>query len=639
MKKLVFTLLTAFSLVDASAQTAFFDKTCYRGAFAPAPNPMWTDTWTEWDPQNKVYPAPTMTVSGNITTNTTWSTGQVILLSTQCFVKNNSVLTIQPGVIVLGDKAVTGAGLFITKGSQLIADGTKSNPIVFSSNQAPGQRGLGDWGGVILLGKGYTNNSGGINNIEGLPISSDTEYGGGASPDPNDNSGILRYVRIEFGGYVYQPNQEINGLTFGAVGKGTTIDYVQVSFANDDAFEWFGGSVDCKHLVSYRNLDDDFDTDNGFSGRVQYGLAVRDPQIADNPSVSTSENFESDNDPNGTSANPVTSGIFCNMTCIGPRRPGVSSIASGFRRGARIRRNSQLKIFNSILMDMNTRGLFIDGSACENNAAAGTLKFKNNILANYGQRATESGTFGIINTNTFVAANANDTLLSSSNILASPYNFTAPDYRPASGSIALSNVSFTDAALSGISANNGIVMATIPSSMCIGNNTVITPGVFVASTTVTPAYCSLTWSVSSGLAVSNATLESPTFTANLVGSLSATLSVMIGDALQSQVVSIVTSTCDNVGIQESENVFNQVKLVPNPAQDKCSAVFELSQQSHLSYLVSDVSGKVVLQGNPEVYGPGRHEIDLNTSNLNNGIYFMNMRSDSGSKTMKLIVQR
>lgn len=446
MKKNLLSLLTTVTLSVGICQTPFFQPTSYRGAFAPAPTPMWTNTWTEWDPQNKSYPAPTMTISGNITANTTWVTGQTILLSAQCFVKNNSVLTIQPGVVILGDKSVAGSGLFITKGSQLIANGTVTAPIVFTSNQAPGQRGLGDWGGVILLGKASNNNPNGINNIEGIPITVDTEYGGGSTPDNNDNSGSLKYVRIEFAGYVYQPNKEINGLTFGAVGRGTTVEYIQVSYANDDSFEWFGGTVNCKYLVSYRGIDDDFDTDNGYSGNVQFGLGVRDPQISDNPSVSTSEGFESDNDPTGTTSTPLTSGIFTNITDIGPLR-GVltATYAAGFRRGVRIRRNSNLKIYNSIFMDHATRGVYVDGSACETNANSGALKFMNNIVAGYGQRATETGTFGILNANQWIVAQGNDTLKTTVGILTTPYNFNSPDYRPGAGSTALAGASFTDA--------------------------------------------------------------------------------------------------------------------------------------------------------------------------------------------------
>ena len=475
MKKLLLTSLFAVFINTAFAQAPFFTQTCYRGAFAPAPTPMWTNNWTSWDPQNNVYPAPTVTVSSNILANTTWSVGQTILITTPIFVKNNSVLTIQPGVVIRGQKNTT-ASLIITKGSQLIANGTPTAPIVFTTDQAVGLRGVGDWGGVILLGKAINNNSGGIGNIEGLPISADTEHGG---TDDNDNSGSMQFVRIEYCGIVYQPNQEINGLTLGSVGRATMLDNIQVSYCNDDAFEWFAGTVNAKHLVSYRNVDDDFDTDNGFSGSVQFCLAVRDPQLADNPAVSTSEFFESDNNATGSAATPLTSGLFSNATCIGALRgaPTSTLIASGHRNRVRIRRNSALKIYNSIFTDQTTRGLFIDGSASETNALNGSLKFKNNILAGYAQRATESGAFGIIVSNTFVIANANDTLLSSSGILTTPYNYNAPDYRPSAGSIALAGASYTDAILTSLTAtNNPMPMLTVNSgTICVGQSFTINP--------------------------------------------------------------------------------------------------------------------------------------------------------------------
>ncbi len=462
MKNFLLSALTAFTLTTAVAQTPFFVPTSYRGAFAPAPTPMWTGTWANWDPQNTVYPTvATTTITGNVTTNTTWS--GVVLLSAQCFVKNNSTLTILPGTVILGDKAVTGAGLFITTGAQLIANGTATTPIVFTSNQAPGARGLGDWGGVVLLGLATNNspagtgtltNPVGTNYVEGLPVSADTQYGGS---NDNDNSGSLQYVRIEFGGYVYQPNKEINGLTFCATGRGTTIDYVQCSFTNDDSFEWFGGTVNCKHLIAYRGLDDDWDTDNGFSGNVQFCLGVRDPNISDNPSISTSEGFESDNDPSGSTSTPLTAGIFSNVTDIGPLRGVLSATyATGFRRGARIRRNSNLKIYNTILMDHATRGLYVDGNACEGNANSGALRVKNNIFAGYGVRCMETGTFGVIapSANGWVsnAAQGNDTLNSSANILVNPYQYLTPDYRPVGSGIAASGASFTDTP---IAANTG----------------------------------------------------------------------------------------------------------------------------------------------------------------------------------------
>ena len=447
MKKIYLTMMVAF-LCNLVFSQGYFVPTTYRGAFAPAPEAMWTDTWTNWDPQNTVYPASTVTVTTSITNNTTWTANNVYLLSGQIYVKNGATLTIEPGTKILGDKAAVGAGLFITQGSKLNAVGTKDLPIVFTSNQAAGLRSAGDWGGVILMGRGSNNNAGGIANIEGILASADTQFGGGTSPNDADNSGILQYVRIEFAGYIYAVNKEINGLTLGAVGSGTTIDHIQVSFSNDDAFEWFGGTVNCRYLVSYRNLDDDFDTDNGYSGKVQFALSVRDPNIADNPSVSTSEGFESDNDAAGSTSTPLTSAIFSNITLVGPLRgvPG-STIASGYKRGARIRRDSNLKIYNSIFMDHLT-GVYIDGLLCEANATSGALKFNNNITAgNNTGKNTERNSTSTYNMSAWYGAGMNDSVVSTAGILTTPYDFYAPDYRPISGSLALSNISYTDAGI------------------------------------------------------------------------------------------------------------------------------------------------------------------------------------------------
>lgn len=540
--------LAALALLSlpSFAQTAFFAPTAYRGAFAPAPTAMWTDTWTEWDPQNKTYPVATQSITSNITSNTTWTTGQTYLLQGQIYVKNNAVLTIQPGVVILGDKNTAGSGLFITKGSRIEAVGTVNNPIVFTSDQDPGFRDIGDWGGLILLGKGANNQPGGIGNIEGIAPSADTEFGGGASPDNNDNSGTLKYVRIEFGGYVYQPNKEINGLTFGSVGKGTTIDNVQVSYSNDDAFEWFGGAVECRHLVSYRNLDDDFDTDFGFSGKVQFALSVRDPQIADNPSVSTSEGFESDNDATGTANGPLTSAIFSNVTLIGPYRGNTgATIATGYRRGARIRRNSNLKIFNSVFMD-HVRGIHIDGTACEANAASGALKVKYNIVAgNSTGKATEVNSGSTFNAPSwFAVTSTNDSLVSTSNILITPYNFTTPDYRPTATSIALTGADFND----------------------------------------------------------------PTFA---------------GDVL---------------AVRNLISIENLFEVFPNPASSKTTIMFNTDEKTIISVSVYDVLGDLVTVVNANnQFEKGNHSIEINTSNLANGIYHISLNMNGAVGTKKLIV--
>lgn len=470
MKKFYF--LSILFLVVAS-MNAQLDITTYRGAFAPSPEAMWTDNWANFNPQNAVYPAPTVNVTANIITNTTWTAGNTYLLKNQIYVKSNATLTIEAGVIIRGDHTAVGAGLFVTKGSKLIAIGTATSPIVFTSDNAIGARAKGDWGGVILLGKGAYNTNNGINNIEGIAASTDTEFGGGLTPINNDNSGTLKYVRIEFGGYVYGSNQEINGLTLGAVGSGTTIDYVQVSHANDDSFEWFGGSVNCKHLVAFRGLDDDFDTDNGYSGNVQFCLAVRDPSIADNPSVSTSEGFESDNNSAGDSSAPFTSAIFSNCTMVGPAyratlTSGGTMPTGAYKRAARLRKNTKLKIYNSLFMDY-LEGLHVDNSgsallgAAEANAVNNELVFKNNILAGITSTAkiVQISSTGTHNASFDIAAwfNASNntgltTPISNSGILTLPYNttdgsiYTGLDYRPGSTSIAATGADFTDANLS-----------------------------------------------------------------------------------------------------------------------------------------------------------------------------------------------
>lgn len=432
---------------------AQFTTTTYRGAFAPAPEAMWTDNWTEFDPQNKVYPTPTVTISANITANTTWTTGTTYSLGGQIYVKNNATLTIQPGVIIRSNAA--GAGLFVTKGAKLIAQGTSTSPIVFTSANAEGNRNKGDWGGIILLGKGAFNINNGVNTIEGIPVVTgitDTEYGGGTTPDDNDNSGILKYVRIEYAGYNYGTDQEINGLTMGAVGNGTTIDYVQVSYANDDSFEWFGGAVNCSHLVAFNGFDDDFDTDNGYSGKVQFCLAIRDPFLADK---SESNCFESDNNKTSVAGTKYTTSIFSNCTLVGPTfratLPSGGTISSYHRRGAHLRRNTQLQIWNSIFMDF-LDGLVVDGNTTTTNATNNTLKFKSNIIAGTAAAKVavkvESPTTAF-DVATWFTNNNNTSQTASAGLLTLPYNtadgsiYTGLDYRPASGSPALTGADFS----------------------------------------------------------------------------------------------------------------------------------------------------------------------------------------------------
>lgn len=449
MKKLA--LLFGFITTTLLAQNTFWTPTVYRGAFEPAPAPMWTDSWTNFDPQYTIYPTPTDTVSDSITVNTNWINTKTYLVQGPLYVKAN--LTIQPGTVVLFDKTAAGSALIVTTKGKLFADGQVSNnfinPIVFASSAAAGQRNIGDWGGIVLLGEAQNNlpanaaagTPAGIGYVEGLPTSANTQYGGN---NDEDTSGVLRYIRIEFAGYAYQPDKEINGITFGSVGSGTVVDYVQVSFANDDAFEWFGGTVNCKHIVSYRNLDDDFDTDFGYRGKVQFGLIVRDPLIADQSAGSTSEGFESDNDGSGSNNGPKTAAVFSNITAIGPLRGNLqATIDPKFRRALRLRRNTELKVYNSVFMDFK-EGLHVDGTATEANALLGTLRFRNNVIAGCVTKYVSRVTNPSFDAGTWFFANSNDTVVSTSGLLMNPYNYITGDYRPAPNSILNSGADFSD---------------------------------------------------------------------------------------------------------------------------------------------------------------------------------------------------
>ncbi len=621
--------------VFATATNPFFIPTPYRGAFAPAPIAMWTNGWTEWDPQNKTYAASTVTISAPITTNTTWTTGTTYLLQGAIFVKNGATLTIQPGTIIMGDKSIPNSSLIITKGSKIMAVGTVSQPIVFTSNQLVGQRNIGDWGGIIILGKATNNNPGDTAYVEGLAPIPDTQYGGGLNPDDNDNSGTLQYVRIEFGGYVFQPSKEINGLTFGSVGRGTIIDHIQVSFANDDAFEWFGGTVNCRYLVSYRNLDDDFDTDNGFSGLIQFGLSLRDPQIADNPTVSTSEGFESDNDPNGTLSTPQTSALFSNITLIGPYRGNpASTIASGYRRGARIRRNSALRIFNSVFMD-HPRGIHIDGTASEGNAIADNLKFKYNIVAGNSTgsvcEVNAGSTFAI---KTWFGNSHNDSLSSTTGLLTNPYNYTSPDYRPANGSPAIGGADFFDASFSGLVAS----VQKPASNFTFSQGSTVGSLAFTFTNTTDEKGQATVYLWDFGVTTSatdTSTSKNATFTYPANGTYIVKLIAFSTGGIDTttQTIKILAT-----GVADINNISSLV-MYPNPAQNELNIEFVLDKKAPVSVQIIDISGRIVKEVMNENLSTGNNNININLNEVKNGFYFVRMSSMNGTKVSRLMIAK
>lgn len=385
-------------------------------------------------------------VAGDITTNTNWTNDNIYILFGDIFVKNGATLTIQQGTIIKGDKT-TLSRLVIATGAKIVANGTAEQPIVFTSNLPAGQRARADWAGIAICGLAPINakDAGGNSIQKRLECGNTTDYDYGGN-NPDDSSGVLRFVRIEYAGYVCGSNTELNSLTMGGVGRKTIIENVMVSYGQDDGFEYFGGTVNSRNLVSFALRDDDFDTDDGWSGRVQNGLVIRIDTIADQGDISNA--FESDNDPNGTTNAPVTSGVFSNITVIGPAQTVSSTIDSKYGWALRIRRNSSLSVFNSLFIGYK-RGLRFEGSATQANVTNGAAEFKNNIIAGsqeqYYETAFDSLYLLANSSNTIIRGNANDTVR-----LVSPYGNPANySFVPQAGSPALTGADFSSPKLAG----------------------------------------------------------------------------------------------------------------------------------------------------------------------------------------------
>ena len=342
------------------------------------------------------------------------------------YVNNNATLTVEPGTVIRGDITEKGA-LIIERGSKLIANGTAAKPIVFTSGVAAGSRAPGDWGGIVILGKATVNKGtevlieGGINK----------NYGGTID---NDNSGSLKFVRIEYAGISAFQSSEINGLTLGGVGNGTVLENIQVSYSNDDAYEFFGGTVNAKNLIAYATNDDDYDFDFGYRGTIQYAVALRNPAFGD---TDQNNGVECDNDNPATSATPTTRPVLSNFTLIGPNTITPAKGVIGF--GNRWRRNTNFVFNNSIIMAWPKAGFSIESAATLASYVGNTSEFKNNIvqalaLPYFSDQASAAATM-----KTKAESEGNVTLATVEDVkLTSPFTLTSPNFLPQTGSPALS---------------------------------------------------------------------------------------------------------------------------------------------------------------------------------------------------------
>ena len=381
------------------------------------------------DEEVVVTPKAPETINGEITTNKTLTADRTWVLDGVVLVKGGAVLTLEPGTIVKA-KIGTKAALVIDKGSKLIADGTVTKPIVFTSGKDAGSRTPGDWGGIILVGKAPTNRTTPVQVEGGVNLTYGTDN------VPTDNSGILRYVRIEYAG-IGVNDSEINALTFYAVGNGTIVENVQTVYANDDAYEFFGGTVNCKNLIAYATADDDFDFDFGYSGSIQFALALRDPKFVD--AADDGNGIECDNDKDGTDAMPITQPKLSNLTLIGPNN--ANGTASRHAYGNRWRRGAKFIFNNSIILGAQKGGLNIESDKAANFYKNGDSQFKNNIVASYAASFLTNATT-LTTTEMQTKALADGCVVftdgNTSVKLGNPFNLLTPSFMPATGSPALS---------------------------------------------------------------------------------------------------------------------------------------------------------------------------------------------------------
>lgn len=527
--------------------------------------------------QNLSY-AQIIELKDSITTDLKLDSTKKYLLKGFFKVKTGAKITIPAGTVIYGDKDSKGS-LIIERGAKIYANGTASHPIVFTSSQAPGSRATGDWGGILIGGNASINVPGGVGTFEG---GVGVQYGGGASPNDDDSSGVLRYVRLEYSGIPFVPNSEINGLTMGGVGRKTLIEYVMITENGDDSFEWFGGTVNAKYLISNKCVDDDFDTDFGFRGHLQYVIALRSPSIAD---ISGSHAMECDNDGTGTFNSPRTNPTVSNATFVGPMQDtNATGFNPNFRRTGHWRRSTHYGLYNSIAMGWPD-ALLLDGQGVANAANGDTIQLRNSIFAGNKGGFKTTGSTGL-NATTWAntPAYGNSVLGQPSDAqLEDPFNQTAPNFAPKAGSPALSGADFSYSRL-----NNG----------------------FFTTTTFKGAIGANDWT--KGWAVwdpQNVVYNSP-YT--------------------------VTSVREIAEVGTPSN-YTLSQNYPNPFNPNTVINFSLPKAGYITLKVYDMVGREVAMLANGFQHAGSYSVDFNAEGLASGIYLYKISSENFTQVKKMML--
>ncbi|WP_317338991.1 hypothetical protein [Phocaeicola coprocola] len=305
-------------------------------------------------------------LDSDITENVTLETGKTYTLNGGVHVKSGATLTIQPGVTIVAQHDETVDYILIEQGAKIDAQGTAAQPIVMTSEKKE----AGAWGGLHICGYAHTNNGSGKSEIGNAP------YGGN---NDADNSGTLKYIRLEYTGYAFDEEHEANGVSFYGVGNGTTVEHLQAYQGSDDGFEFFGGSVNVKYMVVTSCSDDSFDWTEGWNGKAQFLVAYQEGESSLGYACDCL--MECDNNGTNNAATPVAHPTIANATLIGN---------CGDAQGVRLRAGTQVELYNTIITGKG-KPLTVATNETENALKDGTSKLE--YVAISGELSSKQGIY------------------------------------------------------------------------------------------------------------------------------------------------------------------------------------------------------------------------------------------------------
>lgn len=393
----------------------------------------WMNNWTNFNPAKMEYNEATNIIAGTIDKDTRLVKRNTYQLVGVVYITNNAVLTIEPGTVIRGDDKTCGT-LVITYGAKIMAEGLETDPIVFTSNKEKNIRKPGDWGGIIVLGKAPINTLGGVHTLPFDLEANLNHYGG---QDAEDNSGILKYVRIEYAGRKLSASKELNGLSLAGVGRKTVLNNIQISYSNDDSFECYGGDLNMNNLISYRTTDDDFDFTQGAQINISNSIAVRHPFSSD---VSGSRCFEVDSYDkieNTDMTKKMTKITANNITLINMEENNQGLV----RESIFVRENTYFNLNSSIVSGFSPFVL-LEGNIGNGDVNLSKMSFKNTIVNNCNGGITSESSSSDSSIQNYYNPNSGleYTKMKNTELFATPSIKGNPDFRASSNNtIAIGN--------------------------------------------------------------------------------------------------------------------------------------------------------------------------------------------------------